>query len=191
MQPLYQIPGETLCEHIERLRRSPRVIAAPERLYPLLFLSGLHLAFRYYSAASSGDEFLTNLLPAHYLDDGLADAAEAGFTTLMRHARSRKIRELLVLCEFKSPFQKWKAVVFSFLDFFKDCPQSFGPWLARGDVETNRVRLSCAMGIQALLQPAGRGFIHEMMREPFGLDAEELAAVKAFTLTRETALPEL
>lgn len=47
------------------------------------------------------------------------------------------------------------------------------------------------MGIQALLQRAGRGFIHEMMREPFGLDAEEFATLKAFVLTRETALPEL
>lgn len=189
MQPLYQIPGETFLAHIERLRRCPRVVPTGS-LYSLLFLSGVHMAFRYYVAAQSGDEFLTNRVPSHHLDDGLDDAASAGFTALMRHARSRKIRELLADIH-KPPFRKWPAVAFSFFYVFEHCRWKFEQWLRTGDTEINRLRVSCAMGIQALWHGAGGGFIHEMMREPFGLDSEEFAAVKAFALTRETALPEL
>ena len=86
---------------------------------------------------------------------------------------------------------KFVAVCVAFVGLFDECPPKVRDWIAHGDAETNRSRLSFAMGVQSLWQWKPIGCITTMMREPLGLDAEEFAALKAFSISAGTALPEL
>jgi hypothetical protein len=192
VQPTYQIPGELLKAHVERLRKCKNVGGFPPRLHALLFLSGLRAAFCYYRSAANGDEFFTNFAPTHHLDDGLSTAAGRCLVWLIERARSRGTREALrTIGRESAPGAKWAALSLSFAAFPTKSPRTVREWLACGETEPNLLRLSCAMGIEALWHSKATAFVQSMMSEPLSLAADELAAVKAFELTRATALPEL
>jgi hypothetical protein len=192
MQPIYQIPGAMLEMHAAKLRACGRVADCPPRLHALLFLSGLRLAFAYWAASQKGHEFFTAAGPAHRLDDGLELVAVRCLRFLLGRARSRETRDSVRLVrQPEAPGWKWATVSFSFAGLFEDAPATVRKWLARDDLESARLRLACGMGVRALWDAAGVGFVQKMMREPFGLDRDEHAAIEAFELTPETALPEL
>jgi hypothetical protein len=190
MQAIYQIPGELFAAHVTRLRVCVRVADCPPRLYALLFLSGLRVAVHYYRAAHGGNEFLTNYAPAHHLDDGLVFMGKLVLAQLAKLAGSRAVRaDLVEICGERVP--KFAAVCLSFVGLFDACTPNVRDWIARGDGEANRVRLSFAMGVQSLWQWRPVRYVHELMREPLGLDSGELVALRDFKLGTGTTLPEL
>ncbi len=192
MQSVYQIPGDLLEAHVARLSISLAVQSCRSFLHALLFLSGLRVAFFYYRAAQAGDEFFTNWAPSHHLDDGLDAVALSCLTVLMRDARSRLMRESIKIVYPKgAPNPNWLAIRLAFANVFEHTNKSASAWIARGDADHNKVRLSCGMGVVALWSPKTLGFIHDLMRSRFRFDEDIASAIRSFTLTRDTALPEL
>lgn len=192
MQSVYQIPGDLLEAHVARLLSSPKVQSCRSFLHALLFLSGLRVAFFYYRAARAGDEFFTNWAPSHHLDDGLDPAARSCLICLMRDARSRLTRDSIkILHPDGAPNPNWLAINIAFANFFEHTNKAISAWIASGDADQNKLRLSCGMGVVALWSPKTVGFIHDLMRSPFGFEDDIASAIRSFTLTRGTALPEL
>ncbi len=192
MQPVYQIPGDLLEAHIAHLSSNPTVQSCQSYLYSLLFLSGLRVAFFYYRAAQAGDEFFTNWAPTHRLDDGLDAAAKSGITCLMRDARSRFTRDdIKNLYPAGARNPNWVAVSLAFANVFEHTNKATLAWIAHGDADQNKLRLSCGMGVVALWSSKTAGFIHDLMRSPFAFPDDIASAIRSFSLTRDTALPEL
>ena len=184
MQPLYRIPGDMLCAHVARLSLCPRVKESHTNLYSLLFLSGLHVTYHFYKESGTA--------PLHFLDDGLCETARSCMRFLGKRVRSRGMQNFKFDPKSKGPLPKWFAVQLAFFGFFNDCPIRVKEWISRGDGATNQVRLACAMGIESLFNTGGGIEIAlGIMREPLGLDSDESAAIKAFSLNPENALPEL
>jgi len=184
MQPLYRIPGEMLRGHVERLSACTRVKEAHTNLYSLLFLSGLHASIHFYKESGTP--------PLHFLDDGLSDTTRSCLRALGKLVRSRAIQNLKFARESKEKLPNWVAVQLSFFGFFDNCPVRAKEWISRGDTETNRVRLACAMGIESFFNTDGfMDIAYGIMREPLGLDSDESAAIKAFLLNSKNALPAL
>lgn len=184
MQPLYRIPGEMLRGHVERLSVCTRVKESHTNLYSLLFLSGLHVSIHFYKESGT--------VPLHFLDDGLCDTTRSCLRALGKLVRSREMQNLKFARNSKERLPNWVAVQLGFFGFFDNCPVRAKKWISGGDSETNRVRLACAMGIESFFNPDG--FIDialGIMREPLGLDANESAVIKAFSLNSENALPVL
>jgi len=192
MQPVYQIPGDVLDAHVVRLSRIPAVQSSQSNLHALLFLSGLRVAFAYYRAANAGDEFFTNLAPRHHLDDGLDAAARSCLKGLIRDARSWRTRDdIKLLYPDGAPNPNWIAISLSFANIFENTNKAVTIWISRGDAGQNKLRLSCGMGVVALLSVKPVGYIGDLMRSPFHFDDDIASAIRAFTMTPEIALPEL
>ena len=91
MQPLYQIPGEMMNEHVAKLLHCPRVVQTPTRIYALLFLSGLRLTFKCFEVELAQGRGQSHLIPLHHLDDGLCETARSALLALVKRVRSRDL----------------------------------------------------------------------------------------------------
>ncbi len=191
MQPVYRIPGEMLREHVARLCLCSRVKEFYPELYPLLFLSGLHVAFGYYKASRDRDD--VDLTPLHLLDDGLCDRARSCLPVLVKRVRSRDIQGVRKFVSASTkPMPTWVAVQIAFIGFFTHCPSRVEQWISRGCPESNRIRLACAMGIESFWNTRGGSeLVHAIMNGPLELAPDEFSAISAFSLTSENALPKL
>ena len=110
----------------------------------------------------------------------------------MRDARSRLTCDSIkILYPDGAPNPNWLAVSLAFANVFEHTNKAVSAWITHGDADQNKLRLSCGMGIVALWSSKTVGFIHELMRSPFGLQDDVALAIRSFTLTRDTALPEL
>ena len=182
-------------DHVARLGRCPSVEASHPRLYALLFLSGLSLTFCCFKADFGDGGALPCHMPSHSLDDGLCDMARNCLSALVKRVKSREMREMVKSVNPKgTPRPTWFAVTIAFIEFFNNrlfdnCQWEVTKWIERGDPEVNRVRLACAMGIESLW--GSNALATDILTERPSLDADELAAIDAFTLTRENALPDL
>jgi len=192
MQPVYHIPGDFLEAHVARLSNILREQSWRGDLHALLFLSGLRVGFASYQAASAGGGSFTSFVPSHQLDVGLDSAANSCVKLLVRDARSWRTRDhIKQIYPDGAPNPNWLAISLVFDEVFEHANKAVSTWISCGDVVQNKLRLSCAMGVVAILSDRSIGFVLDLMRKPFHFDDDIASAIRAFTLPPDVAQPEV
>lgn len=188
MQPVWGIPSDRIQTAARRLKELAGGSEDEMWLYPWLFLCGMKYGLTRFSAEQP---------VGHTLDDGLDTATKRTLTTLIRIAKSRRIKEYLKLAGWQPPGSEFAALKFAYLHLEEQIPATVYEWLRCGDIKENRCRLAVGMGARVSFDTDTYEFAAKLRRANFvfknfqqkDFREEVKAIVEGFSYDPSWALP--
>ena len=178
MHPSFGVPWPRLQRAAARLGQLHAQQPEPARVHALLFICGLKYLLTY--RAANGRRL------SHYVDDGLRETVEFTIPPLIDRCREYRSPHpqgtRLPVRESNDEFQQ---LIFGFAKLHTELPPVTARWIARGDRESNLLRLTFGMGVAARFAPNSHGFVRRMLDKPLVVSPPILDVWESFRWSPE------